>query len=224
MIGFFKTLLFYFFLHIEINTINLKYTRRLPRPYQASKISAFLRKFLEHKLLPQLVGLNLAAAMMFMPFLGSSQEEVIYEPPILLQRSDLIIATSSTPEIHTQTREYVVPVENLRYVGQYYHPGHYAYDLNSHVGDAVLAFTSGRVHKTETGIFGLGRYIILDHGHGLTSVYAHLKNFTVSEGQAVGTGQKIGEVGMTGNTTGPHLHFEIHDNGHPQNPGEYLDL
>lgn len=224
MIGFIKDQFFNFFLHIQINTENLKYTRRLPLPREANKLSLYMSKLFENKRVTQIFGINLVAAMMVMPLLGQPQEKVLFEPPVNVATTDVIIADSYTPEIHTQTREYVLPVERLRYVGQYYHPGHYAYDLNSYVGDDVYAFTTGRVHKIEDGIFGLGRYIIMDHGHGLTSVYAHLRAFSVSVGDIVKAGGKIGEIGMTGNTTGPHLHFEIYDNGYPVNPGAYLHL
>lgn len=162
--------------------------------------------------------------MMMVPLLGNTQEQVIYEPTLSVQASDIVITDQFVPDIHTKPREFVLPVERMRFIGQRFHPGHYAYDINSYVGDDVYAFSAGRIHKIEDGQFGLGRYIIVDHGHDLTSVYAHLKNFAVTEGQTVNAGEKIGEVGMTGNTTGPHLHFEIYDQGVAVNPYIYLKI
>ena len=69
---------------------------------------------------------------------------------------------------------------------------------------------------------GFGRLIILDHGNGLTSWYAHLDEILVKPLQLTKRGDLIGKVGKTGRTTGPHLHFEIRLNGIPQNPLLYL--
>jgi murein DD-endopeptidase MepM/ murein hydrolase activator NlpD len=69
---------------------------------------------------------------------------------------------------------------------------------------------------------GFGRLIILDHGNGLTSWYAHLDEILVKPQQLAKRGDLIGKVGKTGRTTGPHLHFEIRLNGTPQNPLLYL--
>jgi murein DD-endopeptidase MepM/ murein hydrolase activator NlpD len=85
----------------------------------------------------------------------------------------------------------------------------------------VVASQDGRV--VFTGLkAGFGRLIILDHGNGLTSLYAHLDEILVKPQQLVKRGDLIGKVGKTGRTTGPHLHFEIRLNGIPQNPLLYL--
>jgi murein DD-endopeptidase MepM/ murein hydrolase activator NlpD len=64
--------------------------------------------------------------------------------------------------------------------------------------------------------------VVLQHGHGLRTVYAHLSIIIAREGDTVRQGQPIGGVGDTGRTTGPHLHFEIRKNGTALNPEEYL--
>ena len=216
---------FNYFLHIQINTLNLPYTDHLPRPRKASPVSKLLRKLFEKKTARRFFGANLAAAMMLAPLLGSFELQHTYEPAINIPDTYL----QTTPELEesvitTTEREYILPVERLRYVGQYYKSGHAALDLNSYVGDDVYAFTGGQVAHVESGLFGLGKYVVLDHGLGLISVYAHLRSFEIEVGDVVKTGDKIGEVGMTGYTTGPHLHFEIHDNGVAINPLTYLEI
>ena len=64
--------------------------------------------------------------------------------------------------------------------------------------------------------------VVIDHGNGYETYYAHNSELIVSEGQTVTKGQLIARVGSTGNSTGPHCHFEIHYNGEIKNPANYL--
>ena len=99
-----------------------------------------------------------------------------------------------------------------------FHPG---LDLAPGWRAKVVASQTGKV--VFAGIrAGYGRLIILDHGQGLTSRYGHLDQIMVKLGQTVERGELIGQVGMTGMATGPHLHFEIRLNEKPQNPLIYL--
>lgn len=210
--------------HIRKNTWKLKFNRfpDLPRPYKANVISRHVRKLFEFKRIKQIFGANLGAALMLAPLLQLNQPGLIIEPSI--QASEALIGAQSSYDVPVTTteREFVVPVDNLKYIGQGYRQGHPAYDLNAPIGSPIRAFTAGQVHKIEDGQFGYGRYIILDHGDQIFSIYAHLQNFNVTPGEVVDTGQVIGFVGMTGMTTGPHLHFEIHEDGVAINPKKYL--
>jgi len=69
---------------------------------------------------------------------------------------------------------------------------------------------------------GYGNVIKIDHGHGIETTYAHCSAFAVKKDEVVKRGEKIGEVGSTGNSTGPHLHFEVRENGEPKNPQKYI--
>lgn len=98
---------------------------------------------------------------------------------------------------------------------------HEGLDLAPGWGARVLASQNGRV--LFAGIrAGYGQLIILDHGKGLTSWYAHLDEILVKIHQTVRRGELIGKVGNSGRVTGPHLHFEVRLNGKPQNPLLYL--
>jgi len=98
---------------------------------------------------------------------------------------------------------------------------HEGLDLAPGAGHQVYAAQTGRViFASEKS--GYGRLIILSHGKGLESWYAHLAEIRVKKGQDVRRGDWIGRVGSTGRVTGPHLHFEIRLNGKPQNPLLYL--
>jgi murein DD-endopeptidase MepM/ murein hydrolase activator NlpD len=94
---------------------------------------------------------------------------------------------------------------------------HNGVDIAAPWGSPVLAAAPGRV--LYTGWFGgYGKMILLDHGSGVTTLYAHLSRILVRRGQVVERGQRIGRVGSTGYSTGPHLHFEVRIDGRPVNP------
>jgi murein DD-endopeptidase MepM/ murein hydrolase activator NlpD len=98
---------------------------------------------------------------------------------------------------------------------------HEGLDLAPGLGARVVASQDGKV--IFAGIrSGYGRLIVLDHGQGITSYYAHLDKILVKTGKVVKRGELIGKVGESGNVTGPHLHFEIRVDGKPQNPLLYL--
>jgi murein DD-endopeptidase MepM/ murein hydrolase activator NlpD len=98
---------------------------------------------------------------------------------------------------------------------------HAGVDISSTFGQQIFAPADGDV--TFADFFsGYGRMITIDHGHGLTTRYGHLSGFTVVEGQHVQRGQVIGYVGMSGRSTGPHLHYEVRINDTPVNPTKYL--
>ena len=92
-------------------------------------------------------------------------------------------------------------------------------------GAPVLAANAGTVYYTKPAAgdrTGYGNHIMIDHGGGNFTLYAHLATINVVPGQVVTRGQKIGEVGSTGNSTGPHLHFELYINKVRVNPYSYL--
>ena len=68
-----------------------------------------------------------------------------------------------------------------------------------------------------------GNYVVIDHGDGLSTLYGQCRDFTVEEGDTVRAGEMIGAVGKTGMATGAHLHFEVRQDGEPQNPVAYFD-
>ncbi|MBR3553819.1 MAG: peptidoglycan DD-metalloendopeptidase family protein [Clostridia bacterium] len=89
-------------------------------------------------------------------------------------------------------------------------------------GQPVYASRSGTVIGAIWGTTGYGRYVVIDHGDGFTTIYGHCSNLTVTEGQHVEKGYQIANVGSTGNSTGPHLHFEVRYNNVKQNPMNYV--
>ncbi len=98
---------------------------------------------------------------------------------------------------------------------------HKGIDLAAGSGSAIAASKGGTVISAGW-LGGYGNAVVISHGNGLTTLYAHQSKIAVTVGQGVGRGEVIGYVGSTGQSTGPHLHFEIRSNGAPVNPRPYL--
>ena len=98
---------------------------------------------------------------------------------------------------------------------------HTGVDFAAPVGTPIFAAAGGVVVNAEPHP-AYGNMVEIDHGKGLSTVYAHTSRMLVKNGDFVRKGEKIAEVGTTGRSTGPHLHFEVHVKGAPQNPSRYL--
>jgi len=98
---------------------------------------------------------------------------------------------------------------------------HTGIDIATNQGDAVRAPADGVVLKAGLGT-GYGREVVVDHGHGVETLYAHLSGFAVITGQDVHRGDILGYVGSSGHSTGPHLHYEVRIHDTPVNPSKYL--
>lgn len=93
---------------------------------------------------------------------------------------------------------------------------HLGVDIDGETGDLVVAAGRGTVTHAgpaPAGFSGYGLLVVIDHGDGVVTVYAHLSRIDVAAGQSVDTGQVVGAMGTTGSTTGSHLHFEVRVDG-----------
>lgn len=114
------------------------------------------------------------------------------------------------------------------YFGRRFHPvlqywrSHNGIDVAAPSGANIIAAASGTVITSEYSS-SYGNYIIINHGSGVTTLYAHMSSRGVSVGANVAAGQTIGKVGSTGISTGPHLHFEVAVNGSRQDPLSYVN-
>ena len=100
---------------------------------------------------------------------------------------------------------------------------HEGVDIKGKRGDRILATASGKVIKaTKNG--GYGNYVEIDHGNGYITAYGHMQNYLVKKGERVKQGQVIGQVGSTGRSTGPHLHYEIQLNKKPIDPVKFIKV
>jgi murein DD-endopeptidase MepM/ murein hydrolase activator NlpD len=98
---------------------------------------------------------------------------------------------------------------------------HTGMDISSQYGDPVRVAADGVVVDAAEHA-GYGRLVIVDHGYGVTTYYGHLSSFNVIAGEQLRRGDTIGNVGVSGRSTGPHVHYEVRINGAPVNPMRYL--
>ncbi len=98
---------------------------------------------------------------------------------------------------------------------------HKGIDIGALTGTPIIATADGVVQSAQT-VNGYGREVILDHGHGVETLFGHMSGFAVMAGQTVSRGQVIGYVGHSGRTTGSHLHYEVRIRGNAVNPHKYL--
>ena len=98
---------------------------------------------------------------------------------------------------------------------------HYGQDITINKGEDVLAPADGKIKEARYR-GGYGKVIKIDHGYGYTTLFSHLSDYKVEKGQQVKRGEIIGTSGNTGRSTAPHLHYEVHHYGTPQNPLDYF--
>lgn len=122
-------------------------------------------------------------------------------------------------------------LRNVDHYGMRLHPLYKRYiyhkgiDLSGDIGDPIYATGDAVVESASTGLrnSGYGYQILLDHKFGYKTRYAHLNRLFVAKGDSVRRGQLIAELGNTGGTSGPHIHYEVILKGHPVNPINYFD-
>ncbi|MBK6263568.1 M23 family metallopeptidase [Marivirga sp. S37H4] len=99
---------------------------------------------------------------------------------------------------------------------------HEGCDFSAPRGTPIYATGDGEVVRVQSTFGGFGKLIVVDHGYGFITKYAHMSSFNVKKGDKVKRGDCIGFVGSTGTSTAPHLHYEIHKDGKPINPVHYF--
>ncbi len=175
---------------------------------------------------------------LFIP--GGQRETVVWQVPKPVEVRQTKTSTGQTVKVYSvgTCGEVAIPAlgtgsfiwpEDRHYLSGYnfsaWHPG---VDIAGHLGEPIYAADSGTViyagySLNKAGVpVGYGQYVVIDHGDGYQTLYAHASQLFVRCGQQVLKGTQIAAVGSVGNSTGPHLHFEIRSGGHADNPWNLL--
>lgn len=174
-------------------------------------IKKFVRKFFEKKSIRKIFGLNLAIVILLTSFVST--------PISSLKASsdqELVALTENVVELTTQ-RSVRVPLDTFE-VTQGYSLFHRGIDLNEDLGAPIYPIMDGRVEAVFYSRFSYGNHVLINHGSGFKSLYAHLSKIIVLPGDEVDKNTVIGTVGSTGWSTGSHLHLEVYENNRTFNP------
>lgn len=165
-----------------------------------------------------------AALILGAALLWRAQNSVEVSEPVTLPANPPreTLPDTAPPQVARQDTPAAFVWPTVGSLSQTYWTGHRAVDIASQMGAPVVAAADGTVVLVDSDAVN-GIHVLLDHGDGVTTFYAHLAVATVLAGDEVQKSQQIGTVGTTGRSTGPHLHFEIRKDGEPLNPFELLE-
>ncbi len=186
----------------------------LPKTRLANPVSKLLRPLFEAKKAKAAFG-GLLSAASFVLAVG------VY--PVMGQSPVSALEPATVPvEIETTIAGPAKLLPNMKTISQGFWSAHPGVDITAPKGSPIYPIRSGKVKEISISHYNYGRSVIIDHGDGTTSLYAHMGKIYVDEGDEVTETESLGEVGMSGRTTGPHLHLEVRKNGVAQNPIKYL--
>lgn len=158
---------------------------------------------------------------------ASLQSKALDEVGVVSREAgDMISAIPAVPPIlpekgtYTLSSNYGYRIDPV-YGGRAYHKGQ---DFAGKVGVPIYATGDGVVESVEFQFRGYGNEVVIDHGYGYKTRYAHLNTIEVQKGMKIRRGEKIGTMGRTGKATGPHLHYEVIYKGNSVNPRSYFDM
>ena len=153
---------------------------------------------------------------------GAIAEVFVWTPPKLSSvRGGTSQEGSGVAPAIVGTGTFVYPVSSSNFTQRFWY-GHPGIDVALSAGSGVFASDTGTVTFAGWNIYGYGNLIVINHGNGYETFYGHLSAINVFPGQIVYQGNVIGAVGNTGNSSGPHVHFEVRTNGNQDDPCWYL--
>lgn len=190
--------------------------KQVKKRIHSNFLSRLLRPILENRRRIRLIiGSELAAAIIFVGILGP----IGGNPTV--ESVEVTVLSPQAIKVLTETT-FRVPVELSNGYSQGFRRFHPGVDIRSPRGTNVYPVANGTVAEVEIARFGYGHKVLVEHESGLTTLYAHLDAVSVKTGDKVTKETILGQVGMTGWTTGPHLHFEVHTPSGAINPRQVL--
>jgi murein DD-endopeptidase MepM/ murein hydrolase activator NlpD len=182
---------------------------------EGSGAGVYIRTKLKRLNYHQVLGVNLAGLAFFAGIVVPQTREMVSSLEVAQDtKKTIIVVEQSASLFHWPLHSFGIS-QNFSVV----HPG---MDLTDPVGTPIYPITDGVVTWTKYLPYGYGSHVLVTHSDGVQSLYAHMSKVFVREGQGVTKNTPIGLIGVTGWTTGSHLHFEVYDNGTPTNPIEIL--
>jgi murein DD-endopeptidase MepM/ murein hydrolase activator NlpD len=173
-------------------------------------------KIFNKKTFPRIFGVHLAGVAMALSVVAVPTHAFDYTVAQTVQSDD------SSSIVMTTKAQYQFPLETTLGMSQGYHAFHPGVDLRAPKGTAIYTMAEGTVIEVEEMMVGYGHFVRIAHQGTLSTLYAHLDEVQVTPGQKVQMGETIGTVGLTGWSTGYHLHFEVYEGTKSVNPMRYV--
>ncbi len=153
------------------------------------------------------------------------QENIIKSEEITSPTAAVVLVGTKTPPPSVGTKEFIMPASGRlsSTFGKRWGRLHAGIDIAATTGTPIYASDNGVVIESGFKNNGYGNIVKIDHQNGFVTYYAHCSKVYVNVGDVVAKGDKIAAVGNTGRSTGPHLHFEVRENGTPYNPFNYIE-
>ena len=182
---------------------------------RSNHVSKFFRHTFEHKLARRVISASLTLLVMSFGLMSNllASETQATEVALISQPESRQLITQTTLDKPLDGR-----------LAQSFHGWHRGIDILDPVGTPIEPIADGVISEVSLGRLGWGNTVVIDHGNGLQSRYAHMKEVRVIEGEQLTKDQVLGTVGMTGWTTGPHLHLEIYQDGWAVDPAQILPM
>lgn len=198
---------------------------------ESNPFSKLLRPWFEHQRIRGIIGINLIFSLIIFSLIGSPASAksnlafATFSSNINVNSSeniDISVVEAPKEAVVTTEKRFQLPV-NLIGVSQGYQDYHPGIDLRAEYGSAINPIAEGLVLDVYRSKYGYGQSIYIDHADGYSSLYAHVQRISVEAGSDVDQKTVIAEVGLTGFTTGPHLHLEIYKEGKSVNPRYFFE-
>lgn len=194
--------------YLELTTIGY---RHLLRPF-----SRLFRKLFEFKRIKRAYGITMVSVALSMVILpGQVGQREFGNINQARAQTNLIASLVTEKSVRLPLADYAVT--------QKYGPFHQGIDMATVVGSSIYPIMDGIVLAVNRNRVGFGNHVIIDHGSGIQSLYAHMSTISVGENEVVKRSTRIGTVGSTGHSTGPHLHLQIWQEGKWVNPERFLE-
>jgi len=196
---------------LPVNGLSYKIQKGDTLSKVAKKYQGEVNKIIEFNKLASAADIQIGQTVI----IPDGKEQIVYAP----------VATASIKNIFTpapaSNSQLLWPTNSHR-ITQYFKWLHSGLDIGNKTGQPIYAAESGIIEKAGWNNGGYGYFVIINHGGGLQTLYAHQSKIYVKTGQNVARGDIIGAIGSTGRSTGPHLHFEVRTNGVRVNPLNYI--
>lgn len=192
-----------------------------PKTRTSNPVSKLLRPAFEHRRVQGVLGIQLVVALTVVGLTGSPISADFPSGSNDSYETEISVVEAPRAVVVTTERQFQIPV-SLIGVSQGFHRYHPGVDLRAPLGSIIQPISEGVVSEVVYGQWGYGQAVIVEHEAGYSSMYAHVGRIFVEAGSDVDRSSAIAEVGMTGYSTGPHLHLEVYEDGVAINPQPLL--